>query len=142
MVWSKEDVLSILEEPSIPMFTMTQTRRVGRLLAPLVGAACSAATIGLLVACQPQPSAKPPEAAQPGVRKKVQLKPGVSLNYEPQNAEELAAIRTELVLLIKNKSITADEARAFIRQQKKRLGLPNPGQTKGFDAMLLREGLN
>lgn len=73
---------------------------------------------------------------------KVELKPGVSLNYEPQNAEELAAIRTELIVLIKNKSITADEARAFIRKQKVRLGLPNPGQTKGFDAMLQQEGLN
>lgn len=73
---------------------------------------------------------------------KVELKPGVSLNYKPQNAEELAAIRTELIVLIKNKSITADEARSFIRQQKTRLGLPNPGQTKGFDAMLQQEGLN
>jgi len=121
---------------------MIRLQPVNGVLGALTAAASAAALSGLLVACQPQPSAKPPVAGQAGGRMKVELKPGVSLNYEPQNAEELAAIRTELIVLIKNKSITADEARAFIRQQKVRLGLPNQGQTKGFDAMLQQEGLN
>lgn len=127
---------------SFGQLTMTLPRPVIGMLGALAATASSAALLGLVVACQPQPTTQPPTTGETGVRMKVELKPGVSLNYEPQNAEELAAIRTELIVLIKNKSITADEARSFIRQQKTRLGLPNPGQTKGFDAMLQQEGLN
>jgi len=38
--------------------------------------------------------------------------------------------------------ITAAEARAFMRAQKKRLGMANPDKTKALDQILKQKGLN
>ena len=82
-----------------------------------------------------------PASKEAITRASIEIKPGVTLPYLPKNADELKAIRTDLVVLIKQKKITVDEARAFFRDQKKRLGLPNPDKTKGFDRLLKNEKL-
>jgi len=70
-----------------------------------------------------------------------EIKPGVALQHQPKNAAELMTARSELIKLIKAGKITVGEARQFLRTQKKRLGLPNPGMTRGFDQLLQNEGL-
>ena len=47
----------------------------------------------------------------------------------------------ELLNAVRNKQITPNQARAFLKKQKTRLGLPNPNQTRGFDKILKKEGL-
>lgn len=108
----------------------------------LLGAAILVTGLMLTTGCSQQADqAKQSEAKPAMMRGSYELKPGVRLSYQPQNAEELAAIRTDLIILIKLKKINTDEARQFLRSQKKRLGLANPDQTDAFDQMLKDEQL-
>ena len=70
------------------------------------------------------------------------IKEGVKLSYTPKNGKELSELRdTELVPLIQKKKISVNEARAFMINQKKRLGLANPNRTSQFDKILKQKGL-
>jgi hypothetical protein len=72
-----------------------------------------------------------------------EVKPGVSLTSQPKNSAELTKLRdSELIPLVEKGKITAQEARAFMRAQKKRLGMPNSDKTKALDQILKQKGLN
>ena len=88
-----------------------------------------------------QPQAQVRGTHSGGLRAPFNLKPGVTLNYTPSNGDELYSLRTDLIILIKMKKITSEEARAFLRSQKRRLGLQDPDRTIVFDQMLRDAGL-
>ena len=123
------------------MVTQLRRSKLAWVTTQAMGLCSSVAVVCLLGGCEPYPPGKAPVSPQAGLRAKVKLKKGITLNYEPRNAQELTALQTDLVLLVKNQSITIEEARSFIRQYKRRLGLSNPERTNGFDALLGREGL-
>ena len=91
-----------------------------------------------LSACQP-PAGQAPTQQGAGA----EVKPGVSLLSQPKNSLELTKLRDqELIPLVEKGKISADEARAFMRAQKKRLGMANPDKTKALDQILKQKGLN
>ena len=95
-------------------------------------------TLVPLSACQP-PASQAPSQMGSGAG----VKPGVSLTSQPKNSAELTKLRdNELVPLVEKGKISADEARAFMRAQKKRLGMANPDRTKALDQILKQKGLN
>ena len=95
-------------------------------------------TLVPLSACQP-PASQAPSQMGSGA----EVKPGVSLTSQPKNSAELTKLRdNELVPLVEKGKISADEARAFMRAQKKRLNMPNPDKTKALDQILKQKGLN
>jgi len=72
-----------------------------------------------------------------------EVTPGVKLSSQPSNSAELTKLRdSELIPLVEKGKITAAEARAFMRAQKKRLGMANPDKTKALDQFLKQKGLN
>ena len=72
-----------------------------------------------------------------------EVKPGVKLSSQPSNSTELTKLRdSELIPLVEKGKITSAEARAFMRTQKKRLGMANPNKTKALDQILKQKGLN
>ena len=91
--------------------------------------------------CNPQLQTREAGSKEVITRASIEIKTGVTLPYEPKNGDELNNLRTDLILLIKQKKITVDEARAFFREQKNRLGLPYPDKTRGFDRLLKKEKL-
>ena len=94
-------------------------------------------TLVPLSACQP-PAGQAPTQQGAGA----EVKPGVFLSSQPTNIAELTKLRdTELIPLVIKGKITAAEARAFMRTQKKRLGLPNPDKTNALDQILKEKGL-
>ncbi len=110
-------------------------RPVQSSLRPLSWLLAGLATLTLvpLTACQPP--------SQMGNGSEV--KPGVKLSSQPSNSAELTKLRdSELIPLVEKGKITAAEARAFMRAQKKRLGMANPDKTKALDQILKQKGLN
>jgi len=104
---------------------------------PWLLAGLSAVTLVPLTACQP-PASQTPTQMGSGA----EVKPGVVLSSQPTNVAELTKLRdSELVPLVEKGKITAEEARAFMRAQKKRLGLPNPNKTEALDKILKEKGL-
>lgn len=94
-----------------------------------------ALTIIPLTACSPKTSS--PTTAP------VELKAGITLSHQPVNSADLTRLRDqELVPLVKKGKISADEARAFMRAQKKRLNMPNPDKTEALDQILKQKDLN
>jgi len=103
--------------------------------AVLIGLVCGSG-------CVSRDANRPEEKPLLTQRTPISVKPGVTVNYEPQNKDELASLIPDLVFLVKSKQITADEARSFVRQQRKRLNLPYPNQTKGLDRQLKKAGVS
>ena len=94
-----------------------------------------ALTITPLTACSPKTSSP--------VNAPVELKAGVTLSHQPVDSADLTRLRDqELIPLVEKRKISADEARAFMRAQKKRLNMPNPDKTKALDQILKQKGLN
>lgn len=94
-----------------------------------------ALTITPLTACSPKTSSP--------VNAPVELKAGVTLSHQPVDSADLTRLRDqELIPLVEKGKISADEARAFMRAQKKRLGMANPDKTKALDQILKQKGLN
>ena len=95
-------------------------------------------TLVPLSACQP-PAGQAPTQQGAGA----EVKPGISLSSQPKNSLELTKLRdNELIPLVEKGKISAEEARAFMRAQKKRLGMANPDKTKALDQILKQKGLN
>jgi len=95
-------------------------------------------TLVPLTACQPPASQSPSQMGNGA-----EVKPGVKLSSQPSNSAELTKLRdSELIPLVEKGKITAAEARAFMRAQKKRLGMANPDKTKALDQILKQKGLN
>jgi hypothetical protein len=98
----------------------------------------AAVTVLPLTACQP-PGGQSPSHMNKGA----EVKPGLNLSSQPSNSAELTKLRdTELIPLVEKGKISAEEARAFMRAQKKRLGMANPDKTKALDQILKQKGLN
>ena len=92
-------------------------------------------TIAPLTACSPKTSS--PTTAP------VELKAGITLSHQPVDSSDLTRLRDqELVPLVEKGKISADEARAFMRAQKKRLNMANPDKTNALDQILKQKGLN
>ena len=92
-------------------------------------------TIAPLTACSPKTSSP--------VNAPVELKAGVTLSHQPVDSADLTRLRDqELIPLVEKRKISADEARAFMRAQKKRLGMANPDKTNALDQILKKKGLN
>lgn len=70
------------------------------------------------------------------------VKPGVSLSTQPKDPQAVEGIRPELIKLVKAGKITADDARAWLMEAKRRVGMPNADRTAGFDKMLKEAGIN
>jgi hypothetical protein len=75
-------------------------------------------------------------STSPGSTGIEQIKPGVFVNKTATSAAELQAQFPQLKALIAEGRISSEEARSYIRTVKKRLQLPNPDQTRGFDHFL------
>ncbi len=97
--------------------------------------AINLATAGLigLAGCQ-----APPRPSQPSQL----VKPGVELSTQPQTPQDVEDIRPELITLVKEGRLTADEARNWLIEAKRRVGIPNAEKTVGFDKMLKEGGVN
>ncbi len=93
----------------------------------------AAAGLFVLTGCQ-----APPTPSQPSQL----VKPGVELSTQPQTPQEVEDIRPELITLVKEGRITADEARNWLIEAKRRVGIPNPEKTVGFDKMMKEAGVN
>lgn len=94
-----------------------------------------ALTLTPLTACSPKTSSP---ANVP-----VELKAGVTISHQPLDSADLTQLRdNELIPLVEKGKISADEARAFMPAQKKRLGMANPDNTKAIDQILKQKGLN
>ena len=94
-----------------------------------------ALTITPLTACSPKTSS--PTTAP------VELKAGITLSHQPVDSADLTRLRDqELVPLVEKEKITAAEARAFMRAQKKRLNMANPDKTNALDQILKQKGLD
>ena len=107
--------------------------QISRRFWTLLLAGLATLTLVPLTACQPP--------SQMGSGSEV--KPGVKLSSQPSNSAELTKLRdSELIPLVEKGKITAAEARAFMRTQKKRLGMANPDKTKALDQILKQKGLN
>jgi len=95
-------------------------------------------TVLPLTACQPHAGQSPSQMGNGA-----EVKPGLNLSSQPSNSAELTKLRdTELIPLVEKGKISAEEARAFMRAQKKRLGMANPDKTKALDQILKQKGLN
>ena len=93
-----------------------------------------ALTITPLTACSPKTSSP--------VNAPVELKAGVTLSHQPVDSADLTRLRDqELIPLVEKGKISADEARAFMRAQKKRLNMPNQNKTDALDKILKAMGL-
>jgi hypothetical protein len=72
----------------------------------------------------------------------LEIKAGVSVSHTPLNSADLTKIRDqEIIPLVEKGKITANEARAFMRAQKKRLNMPNQNKTEALDKILKQKGL-
>ena len=72
----------------------------------------------------------------------VEIKAGVSVSQKPLDPAELIRLRDqELVPLVEKGKISANEARAYMRAQKKRLNMPNHNETKQLDKILRMKNL-
>jgi hypothetical protein len=72
----------------------------------------------------------------------VEIKAGVSVSREPLDPAELIRLRDqELVPLVEKGKISANEAREYMRAQKKRLNMPNHNETRQLDKILNEKGL-
>jgi len=90
-----------------------------------------------LTACAPKTSWPSSPNLEP-----VKVQVGALKISQPENAAEFTKIRDgELLNAVRNKQITPNQARTFLKKQKTRLGLPNPNQTRSFDKILKKEGL-
>ena len=97
----------------------------------------AAVTVLPLTACQP-PGGQSPSHMNKGA----EVKPGLNLSSQPSNSAELTKLRdTELIPLVEKGKISAEEARAFMRAQKKRLNMPNQNKTEALDRILKSKGL-
>lgn len=66
-------------------------------------------------------------------------KVGNALITTPNDRDSYKEIMVnEVVPAVKGNQVTPEEARAFLREQKKRLGVPNPGKTEGFDKLIAK----
>ena len=93
-----------------------------------------ALTITPLTACSPKTSSP--------VNAPVELKAGVTLSHQPVDSADLTRLRDqELIPLVEKGKISADEARAFMRAQKKRLNMSNQNKTENLDEILKGKGL-
>lgn len=73
----------------------------------------------------------------------MEIKAGVSVSRTPLDPAELIRLRDqELVPLVEKGKISANEARAYMRAQKKRLNMPNHNETKQLDKILKMKNLN
>jgi len=96
------------------------------------------AFLACLNACSPKQPSAPSQSSQPT---KIQV--GSIQISKPTDYNSFIKIRnTELVTAVRNKQITPDQARTFLKAQKHRLGLPNPNQTRGLDKILKEQGLD
>jgi hypothetical protein len=97
--------------------------------------ALSLALSGLLgvVGCQKQENPALPSQI---------VRPGVSLSTQPRDPQALEDIRPELIELVKAGKISAAEAGTWLIEAKRRVGIPNPERTVGFDKMLKEAGVN
>lgn len=74
--------------------------------------------------------------------KQFEFKAGVTLSHQPINSADLTRLRDqELIPLVEKGKINAEEARAFMRAQKKRLNMPNQNKTEALDKILREKGL-
>jgi len=90
-----------------------------------------------LAACAPKTGGPSSPNLEP-----IKVQVGAVEISQPENAAEFMKIRDgELLNAVRNKQITPNQARTFLKKQKTRLGLPNPNQTRGFDKILKKEGL-
>ena len=72
----------------------------------------------------------------------MEIKAGVSVSQKPLDPAELIRLRDqELVPLVEKGKISANEARAYMRAQKKRLNMPNHNETKQLDKILRMKNL-
>jgi len=72
----------------------------------------------------------------------IELKAGVTLSHQPVDSADLTRLRDqELIPLVEKGKISAEEARAFMRAQKKRLNMPNQNKTEALDRILKSKGL-
>jgi len=70
------------------------------------------------------------------------LKAGVTLSHQPVDSADLIRLRDqELIPLVEKGKISAEEARTFMRAQKKRLNMPNQNKTEALDKILRKKGL-
>ena len=96
------------------------------------------ALLACLSACSPKQPSAPSQSGQPN---KIQV--GSIQISQPTDYNSFIKIRnTELVNAVRNKQITPDQARTFLKAQKHRLGMPNPDQTRGLDQILRQQGLD
>jgi len=71
-----------------------------------------------------------------------ELKAGVTLSHQPVDSADLIRLRDqELIPLVEKGKISAEEARTFMRAQKKRLNMPNQNKTEALDKILRKKGL-
>ena len=72
----------------------------------------------------------------------MEIKAEVSVSHKPLDPAELIRLRDqELVPLVEKGKISANEARAYMRAQKKRLNMPNHNETKQLDKILRMKNL-
>lgn len=70
------------------------------------------------------------------------VRPGVSLSTQPKDPQAVEDIRPELIELVKAGKVSAGEARTWLIEAKRRVGIPNPERTVGFDKMMKEAGVN
>ena len=100
--------------------------------------ALALALLACLTACSPKQPSTPSQSGQPT---KIQL--GSIQISQPTDYNSFIKIRnTELVNAVRNKQITPNQARTFLKAQKLRLGMENPNQTRGLDKILKDQGLD
>jgi len=102
------------------------------------------ALLACLAACSPKPELPPSQSIKPSQSSQpIKVQVGSIQISQPQDAASFAKLRdTELVTAVRNKQMTPDQARTFLKAQKRRLGLPNPDFTRGFDQILRQQGLD
>ena len=72
----------------------------------------------------------------------VELKAGVTISHQAVDSADLTRLRDqELIPLVEKGKINAEEARAFMRAQKKRLNMSNQNKTENLDEILKGKGL-
>ena len=89
-----------------------------------------------LSACSPTPTELKPIVGATTITYK-----GLTFTKPSDRLSFLKIRDQEVFKAVKDKKLTVPEAQSLLRSEKRRLGLPDPNRTPGFDAMLRKAGL-
>jgi len=89
-----------------------------------------------LSACSPTPTELKPIVGANTITYK-----GLTFTKPSDRLSFLKIRDQEVFKAVKDRKLSAPEAQSLLRSEKRRLGLPDPNRTPGFDAMLRKAGL-